>query len=82
MKIALMGLAIGTAIGGCDKPKTIEGEQQGGSCSGQSGCKGKTSCKGQNGCTGKSACTGYSRRNQSSSELQQKREAAAKEMNQ
>jgi hypothetical protein len=110
LKIALMGLAIGSSVGGCGESRIGDAEQDSSSCSNKTSCQGKTSCtaqagcKGTNGCTGKSDCTGSSgckgttgctgksdctgtsnmSKNPSSdasSQMKQKREAAAKTMN-
>lgn len=86
LKIALMGIAIGSALGGCQTPKAGDAEDTGrSSCSGQSSCKGKNGCGSQkSSCSGQSSCSGTSMQgnqsSNSSSELQQKKEVAANEM--
>jgi hypothetical protein len=82
LKIALMGIALGSAVCGCYGSKPTEQKQQenGSSCSGKTSCNGKS--KDQSSCSGSSSC-GSSNGSQNSSmskELQQKREAAAKEL--
>lgn len=75
VQIALIGLAVGSSLCGCSNPKSPDQEQQqpGGdsSCSGPSGCGQKTSGKEKNGANETSS---------QSTEMQQKRDAAAKEM--
>lgn len=77
LKIALMGLAIGSSVGGCaasNNGENGESEKSNSSCSnkttckgingctGKADCTGTSGCKGKNGCTGKADCTGGSMR--------------------
>lgn len=87
LKIALMGIAIGSSMGGCQTPKAGDAENTDhSSCSGKSSCKGKSGCGTEkSNCSGKSSCSGGNnmqgnQSSNSSSELQQKRDVAAKEM--
>ncbi len=56
LKLALMGLAVGSTMCGCSNSKSQMGDMQN---SDQGSCSGKTTCKGKSGCTGKSDCTGH-----------------------